>query len=88
MPQLEMVSLDSLLHSHPIYRLGGAGKNYSDINLFARHCIGIQWQAYRYSVNSQHQGAFVSHLSALEPFLNGSEERLVMLACGAEEEEK
>jgi hypothetical protein len=88
MPQLKMVSLDSLLHSHPIYRLGGAGKNYSDINLFARHGIGIQWQAYRHSVNSQHQRAFVSHLSALDPLLNGSEERLVMLACGAEEEEK
>ena len=88
MSQLKMVPLDRLPHSHHIYRLGGTGKNYSDINLFARHGIGIQWQAYRHSVNAQHQGAFVSHLSALEPFLNDSEERLVMLACGAEEEEK
>ena len=88
MSQLKMVSLDSLLHSHHIYRLGGAGKNYWDINLFARHGIGIQWQAYRHSVNSPHQRAFVSHLSALDPFLNGSEERPVMVACGAEEEEK
>jgi hypothetical protein len=88
MSQLKMVSLDSLLHSHHAHHLGEAGKNYSNINLFARHGIGIQWQAYRHSVNSQHQRAFVSHLSALDPLLNGSEERLVMLACGAEEEEK
>lgn len=88
MPQLKKVSVDILLHSHQTYRLGEAGKNYSDINLFARHIIPIQWQASRHSVNPQNHGIFSIHLSVLDLLQNSSKERPVMLAFSVEEEEK
>jgi hypothetical protein len=88
MSQLKMVSQDILLHSHHTYCLGEAAINYSGINLFARHGRTIQWKTYGHSVNPQHQGAFVSHLSAFEQFLKVWKERLVMLVFGVEEEEK
>ena len=69
------------------YLTGDAAKDYLDVDLFARHNIEVEWQAYKHPVYTQQHGEFVPYLSALDLLLNCGDESAAILA-GEEEEDR
>ena len=64
------------------YVSGDSARSYLDVPLFERHGILVEWQQYTHPVYPQLHGGFVSHMSALDLFLNCGE-RAPLIALGA-----
>jgi hypothetical protein len=62
------------------YLSGDAARAYLDVDLFARHHVEVEWQAYRHPVYPQQHGEFVPYLSALDLLLNCGERSAAILA--------
>jgi hypothetical protein len=56
------------------YLSGDAAKDYLDTELFARHGVEVEWQAYVHPVYPQQHGAFVPYLSIVDLLFNCGEE--------------
>jgi WbqC-like protein len=69
------------------YLTGDAAKDYLDVELFARHGVDVEWQAYRHPIYTQQHGEFVPYLSALDLLLNCGDESVAILAGNARHDE-
>jgi hypothetical protein len=66
------------------YLTGDAARGYLDTDLFARHGIAVEWQAYQHPEYPQLHGDFVPYLSVVDLLFNcGDESGAILTPSGA-----
>jgi hypothetical protein len=73
-----LVNLCKLFNANLFYE-GSAGKNYINVQDFAKHGIKVEFQDYKHPIYNQLYGDFISHLSIIDLLFNHGDKSLSIL---------